>query len=262
MAVVWLLAASCFAAPMRTAQAQAPIVFTHVSVVDITSASPRADQTSDRPRQSHHGRGALRNDRDGPRRRATRERSRQVSAPGPLGHARACGRPSGTRACWRCSLRTASPARATWAATFATLSGWRDEIKRGTLVGPRPHRLGSVSRRRRRRSSRTSRCAGAGRSPPRRGDSLIHLGVDFVKNPHAAQARYVLRRRTRGPRARESYLRATSPATSPAAEASDSGQRSLEHHLLRIPKSLFGGRSGSAQAEVSGSARARPVHIR
>ena len=117
------------------------------------------------------------------------------------------------------------------AGTWATLRGWRQEIARGTLVGPRivasgpdleggdipiPHLL--------------ARNPDEGQAAV---DSLVALGVDFVKvHTRLSPATYfAIARRAR--ERRIPFAGHVSQAVG-AEAASDSGQRSIEH-LLGIP---------------------------
>jgi imidazolonepropionase-like amidohydrolase len=117
------------------------------------------------------------------------------------------------------------------AGAWPQLTAWRREIGRGTLVGPRmvvsgpyleggdvpiPHLL-----------TRTPDEARAA------VDSLVRLGVDFVK-VHGQLRRETYFAIARAARERGIAFAGHIPNTVTAAEASDSGQRSLEH-LLRIP---------------------------
>src|SRR5688500_8384315 len=117
------------------------------------------------------------------------------------------------------------------AGEWGQLSAWRREIARGTLVGPRlvvsgpyleggdvpiPHIL-----------TRTPDEARAA------VDSLVRLGVDFVK-VHGQLRRETYFAIARAARERGVAFAGHIPSSVTAAEASDSGQRSLEH-LLRIP---------------------------
>jgi imidazolonepropionase-like amidohydrolase len=224
--VVWLAAS---VAPMRTARAQASLVFIHVNVVDITSASPRTDQTV-----------------------IVRGNRITVVAPSattaiPTGARLVNGRgkyllpgfwdmhvhadvPAGREVLALFIANGVTGAR-DMGGDFATLSGWRDEITRGTLVGPRlivsgPYLEGgdAVIPHITVRTPDEARLA---------VDSLIHLGVDFVKI-HTQLKRDTYFAAAREARARGIVFAGHIPGDVTAAEASDSGQRSLDH-LLRIP---------------------------
>ncbi|NOT09843.1 MAG: amidohydrolase family protein [Gemmatimonadales bacterium] len=117
------------------------------------------------------------------------------------------------------------------AGDWPTLRGWRDEIGRGTLVGPRilasgpyleggdipiPHLL-----------ARTPEEGKAG------VDSLVRLGVDFVKihGRITREAYFAIAARARE---RGIPFAGHVPRLVGAADASEAGQRSIEH-LLAIP---------------------------
>jgi hypothetical protein len=114
---------------------------------------------------------------------------------------------------------------------WATLTAWRDEIAAGRLVGPRiiasgpyleggdvpiPHLL-----------TRTPEEGQAG------VDSLVRLGVDFVK-VHSQLTRDTYFAIARRARQRGIPFAGLVPRVVGSADASDSGQRSIEH-LLAIP---------------------------
>ncbi len=117
------------------------------------------------------------------------------------------------------------------AGVWDTLGAWRREIARGTLVGPRivasgpyleggdvpiPHLLV--------RTPADARPA---------VDSLLKLGVDFVK-VHGQLTRDTYFAIARAARARGIPFAGHVPRAVGAADASDSGQRSIEH-LLTVP---------------------------
>ncbi|MEP6493360.1 MAG: amidohydrolase family protein [bacterium] len=117
------------------------------------------------------------------------------------------------------------------AGDWATLTGWRREIARGTLVGPRivasgpyleggdvpiPHIL--------------TRTPDEGRAGV---DSLMKLGVDFVK-VHGQLTRETYFAIARRARERGIPFAGHVSRLVGSADASDSGQRSIEH-LLAIP---------------------------
>jgi imidazolonepropionase-like amidohydrolase len=117
------------------------------------------------------------------------------------------------------------------AGTWDTLRAWRKELANGTLVGPRivasgpyleggavpiPHILA--------RTPDEARAA---------VDSLVRLGVDFVKI-HGQLGREAYFAAARAARAKGIPFAGHIPRGVSALEASDSGQKSLEH-LLAIP---------------------------
>ena len=117
------------------------------------------------------------------------------------------------------------------AGDWSTIAAWRDEISRGRLVGPRivasgpyleggdvpiPHIL--------------TRSPDEGRAGV---DSLVRLGVDFVK-VHGQLTRDTYFAIARRARERGIAFAGHVPRAVGAADASDSGQRSIEH-LLAIP---------------------------
>jgi imidazolonepropionase-like amidohydrolase len=117
------------------------------------------------------------------------------------------------------------------AGDWARLSGWRREIAQQQLLGPRivasgpyieggdvpiPHLLA--------RNGDEARAA---------VDSLVRLGVDFIKI-HSQLTREIYFASARAARARGIPFAGHVPRVVTAEEASDSGQRSIEH-LLTIP---------------------------
>jgi imidazolonepropionase-like amidohydrolase len=117
------------------------------------------------------------------------------------------------------------------AGDWAQLTAWRREIARGSLIGPRivasgpyleggdvpiPHLLI--------RTPDEARLA---------VDSLVHLGVDFIKI-HSQLTRSTYFAAAHAARERGIAFVGHVPRTVTAEEASDSGQRSIEH-LLTIP---------------------------
>jgi imidazolonepropionase-like amidohydrolase len=211
------------------AQAQAPIAFTHVSVVDATSPTPRTDQT-------------------------IIVRGNRVAGVGPTATLRV---PSNARVIdargkymipglWDMHVHTSVVAGRRLLELFVangvtgirdmagdwdTLTTWRREIKRGTLTGPRivasgpyleggdvpiPHIL--------------TRTPEEGRAAV---DSLARLGVDFIKVHGQLQPAtyYAIARRAR--EKKMVFAGHVSQAVG-AANASDSGQKSIEH-MLAIP---------------------------
>lgn len=214
---------------MSAARAQTPIVITHVSVVDVTSEAPRPDQT-------------------------VIVRGNRITV---VAASATTAVPAGARVLngrgkylvpgfWDMHVHTDTPAGRDVLAlfiangvtgardmggTFETLRGWRDEITRGTLVGPRlivsgPYLEGgdAIIPHIPVRTPDEARLA---------VDSLIHLGVDFVKI-HTQLKRDVYFAAAREARARGIVFAGHIPGDVTAAEASDSGQKSLDH-LLRIP---------------------------
>jgi imidazolonepropionase-like amidohydrolase len=206
-----------------------PIAFTHVAVIDGTSSTPRLDQT-------------------------VVVRGNRIASVGPSRSARV---PAGARVVdgrgkflipglWDMHVHTATTAGRDvvplyvangvtgvrdMAGDWPTITRFRDEIARGALTGPRiiasgpyleggdvpiPHILA--------RSPDEARVA---------VDSLIRLGVDFVKvHGQLTPATYFAIAR----RARERGIAFGGhvPSVVGSAAASDSGQRSIEH-LLAIP---------------------------
>jgi imidazolonepropionase-like amidohydrolase len=206
-----------------------PFAFTHVSIVDGTSPTPRADRT-------------------------VVIRGNRIVAEGPADSARI---PAGARVVdgrgkflipglWDMHVHTVMPGGREvlalyiangvtgvrdMAGDWATLIAWRREIARGFLVGPRiiasgpyleggdvpiPHLLVKTP---------------ADAHPA--VDSLVRLGVDFVK-VHSQLTRESYFAIARAARARRISFGGHVPRTVGAADASDSGQRSIEH-LLTIP---------------------------
>lgn len=226
-AVLTLLAASI--APLHAVRSQAPIAFTHVSVIDGTSTEPRADQT-------------------------VVVRGNRITAVAPSA---SIAIPAGARVVngrgkylvpgfWDMHVHTDVPAGRSMLALFiangvtgvrdmggdfATLKGWREEITRGTLVGPRlivsgPYLEGG--------DAHIAHLAVRTPDEARIAvDSLVHLGVDFVKI-HTQLKRDTYFAAAREARARDIPFAGHLPGDVTAAEASDSGQRSLDH-MLRIP---------------------------
>jgi imidazolonepropionase-like amidohydrolase len=209
--------------------AQAPIAFTHVSVIDGTNHSPRADQTVIITGN-----------------RITTVAS-SASTPIPAGARIVNGRGKFlVPGFWDMHVHTDVPGGRGMLALFvangvtgvrdmggdfATLQRWRAEIARGTLVGPRMVVSGPYL------EGGDAHIAHLDVRTPEQArlavDSLIHLGVDFVKI-HTQLKRDVYFAAAREARARGIPFAGHIPGDVTAAEASDSGQRSLEH-LLRIP---------------------------
>ena len=111
---------------------------------------------------------------------------------------------------------------------FATIRKWRDDIARGTLVGPRIVAAGPYL------EAHDSPIAHIEVHTPddarRAVDSLASLGVDFVK-VHSGLARETFFAAARAARERHLALAGHLSRNVTVEEASDSGQRSLEHLL-------------------------------
>jgi hypothetical protein len=117
------------------------------------------------------------------------------------------------------------------ASDWAQLSAWRGEIARGTLVGPRILTSGPYLERGAVPIAHLLVKVPADAQPA--VDSLITLGVDFIK-VHSQLSRDSYFAIARAARARRIPFVGHVPRTVGAADASDSGQRSIEH-LLTIP---------------------------
>ncbi len=223
------LALAALVALARPARAQQPLVVTHVTVIDGTHSTPRPDQT-------------------------VVVRGNRIVTVAPSGSVRV---PAAARVVegrgkflipglWDMHVHTAViggrellglyvangvTGVRDMAGDWATLTGWRSDIRRGRTPGPRmvlsgpylegggvpiPHIL-----------ARTPEEGRAG------VDSLVRLGVDFVKvhSQLTREAYFAIARR-----AREVGIPFAGhvPRVVGAASASDSGQRSIEH-LLAIP---------------------------
>ena len=119
------------------------------------------------------------------------------------------------------------------AGDWSQIQSWRREIKEGTLVGPRiiasgPYLEGGdvpISHLLVRRPEDAQPAV----------DSLVRLGVDFVK-VHSQLTRETYFAIARAARARHIVFVGHVPRSVGAADASDSGQHSIEH-LLTIPNS-------------------------
>ena len=226
---VVLAALAAHAAPLSAVQSPPSIAFTHVTVIDGTSQSPRADQT-------------------------VIVTGNRITTAAPSASAAI---PAGARVIdgrgkylvpgfWDMHVHTDVPGGRGMLALFvangvtgvrdmgsdfATLQRWRAEIARGTLVGPRmvvsgPYLEGG--------DAHIAHLDVRTPDEARRAvDSLVHLGVDFVKI-HTRLKRDVYFAAAREARARGIPFAGHLPGDVTAAEASDSGQRSLDH-LLRIP---------------------------
>jgi imidazolonepropionase-like amidohydrolase len=131
---------------------------------------------------------------------------------------------------------------------FATIRRWREEIAAGTLVGPRIVAAGPYL------EGHGSPIAHIEVHTPddaRRGvDSLSALGVDFVK-VHSALPRETFFAAAREARAKHLALAGHLSRNVTVEEASDSGQRSLEH--------LLGFVNVCAPAESASFANADPL---
>jgi imidazolonepropionase-like amidohydrolase len=223
---VAILVAGCGAAPPRSVSA---IAFTHVNVIDGASAVPRADRTVIIQGNRIIAEGPATSTRVPPGAREIDGRHRYL-IPG----------------LWDMHVHTATPggeellalyiangvtAVRDMAGEWATLSAWRREIASGTRIGPRivasgpyleggdvpiPHLV-----------VRTP----ADAQPA--VDSLIRLGVDFVK-VHSQLTRETYFAIARAARARRVPFVGHVPRTVLPEEASDSGQRTIEH-LLTVP---------------------------
>ena len=224
-----LLALAAPVVPLAAARSQAPIAFTHVMVIDGVISTPRADQT-------------------------VIIRGNRITTVAPSA---STAIPAGTRVVnsrgkflvpgfWDMHVHTDVPAGRDMLALFiangvtgvrdmggdfATLKQWREEITRGTLVGPRlivsgPYLEGGDAL----IAHLVVRTPDEARVAV---DSLMHLGVDFVK-VHTQLKRDAYFAAAREARARGIPFAGHIPGDVTAAEASDSGQRSLDH-LLRIP---------------------------
>jgi imidazolonepropionase-like amidohydrolase len=214
------------------AQLQSPplaLVFTHVSVVDATDSAPRIDRTV-----------VVRGNRIavvGP----------SVSTPIPTGARVVDGRGKFlVPGFWDMHVHTDIPGGPAllalyvvngvtgvrdMAGNWATLTQWRREIRAGTLLGPRmvlsgPYiEGGDVPI-----AHLLARNAAEARAAV---DSLAHLGVDFVKI-HSQLTREIYFAAAAEARANGIVFSGHVPKVVTAAEASDAGQRSIEH-LLTIP---------------------------
>ncbi|MEJ7809562.1 MAG: amidohydrolase family protein [Gemmatimonadaceae bacterium] len=212
-----------------SARAQAALAFTHVSVVDGTDSTPRRDQT-------------------------VVVRGTRIEAVGPARSARV---PAGARVVdgrgkflvpgfWDMHVHTAvMDGRALLALYIAngvtgvrdmagdwpTLTAWRRDIARGRLVGPRviasgPYLEGGDVP----IAHILARTPAEGRAGV---DSLVRLGVDFVK-VHGQLSRDTYLAIAQRARERRIAVAGHVPRAVGAADASDAGQRSIEH-LLAIP---------------------------
>ncbi|MEO8448329.1 MAG: amidohydrolase family protein [Gemmatimonadota bacterium] len=228
--VLWLTLSLLFAA-RASAQARLapPIAFTHVTVIDGRSATPLTDQT------------VIVRDRH----IVAEGSSRSTRVPGGIRIIRARGKYL-IPGLWDMHVHTTMPGGRDVLALYigngvtgvrdmaddwTVLTGWRKEIARGTLVGPRivasgpyleggdvpiPHLLVKKAE-----------------DAQPAVDSLIRLGVDFVK-VHSQLTRETYFAIARAARARGIPFAGHVPRVVGAADASDSGQRSIEH-LLTIP---------------------------
>lgn len=221
-----VLVSACAAAPVS---AQREIALTHVTVIDGTDSTPRADQTL-----------IIRGNRI-----ATVGPARSVSA--PAGAVVVDGRGKfvipglwdmhvhttmvGGRGLLALYVANGVTGVRDMADDWDTIAVWKREIARGSLVGPRivasgpyleggdvpiPHIL-----------TRTPEEGRAG------VDSLVRLGVDFVK-VHGQLTRETYFAIARRARERGIVFAGHVARVVGSADASDSGQRSIEH-LLAIP---------------------------
>lgn len=216
-------------APLTSVRAQATVVFTHVTVIDATSPQPRTNQTV-----------IVRGNR-------IAVVAPSSSTPVPAGARIVAGRGKYlVPGFWDMHVHTDVPAGREMLALFvangvtgvrdmggdfATLSRWRDEIIHGTLVGPRMVVSGPYLE-----GGDALIAHIAVRTPDEARlavDSLVRLGVDFVK-VHTQLKRDTYFAAAREARARGIPFAGHIPGDVTAAEASDSGQKSLDH-LLRIP---------------------------
>jgi imidazolonepropionase-like amidohydrolase len=211
------------------AHAQAPIAITNVTVIDGSSATPRANQTVIV---------------DGNRIRSV---SAAASTRAPAGARVVDGRGKFlVPGFWDMHVHTAiaggRPLLALYVANgvtgvrdmagdWDTLTTWRREILRGSLVGPRiiasgPYLEGGDVP----IPHLNARSAGEARVSV---DSLVALGVDFIKvhSQLNAESYFAIARRARE---RGVTFAGHVPRVVGSAAASDSGQRSIEH-LLAIP---------------------------
>lgn len=221
-----VLVALAWAGP---ASAQRGLVFTHVTIMDGADSMPRQDQTV-----------IVQGNRI-----VTVAASRSVQVPGGARVVNGRGKFL-VPGLWDMHVHTTIPGGRTvlalyiangvtgvrdMAGDWATIQAWREEIASGRLVGPRivasgpyleggdvpiPHIL-----------ARTPDEGGAG------VDSLIQLGVDFVK-VHSQLRRETYFAIARRARERGIAFVGHVPRVVGSADASDSGQRSIEH-LLAIP---------------------------
>jgi imidazolonepropionase-like amidohydrolase len=224
-----LVAFAALALPSARAVAQRPLVFTHVTVIDGADSTPRPDQTV-----------IIRGNRIAA---VTPSRSARIPADARIVDGRGKFLIPGL---WDMHVHTATVGgRAVLALYVAngvtgvrdmagdwpTLTAFRDDIASGRLVGPRviasgpyleggnipiPHIL--------------ARTPDEGRAGV---DSLVRLGVDFVK-VHGQLTRDTYFAITRRARERGIAVAGHVPRVVGSADASDSGQRSIEH-LLAIP---------------------------
>lgn len=213
----------------HAAGAQRPIVFTHVTVIDGADSVPRPDQT-------------------------VIVRGNRIAVVGPASATRP---PAGARIVdgrrkylvpgfWDMHVHTDVPAARLvlplyvangvtgvrdMGGDWAALSAFREEVRRGRLVGPRivasgpyldgndqpiPHLL-----------------AGTAAEAMAAVDSLARIGVDFVKF-HTGLTRESFFAAAREARAKGLSFAGHVPRVVGAADASDSGIKSIEH-LLAIP---------------------------
>ncbi len=222
-----LLVAACASAQ---AQPAAPaIAFTHVSVIDGRSAEPRTDRTVLVRGTRIEVEGPAASTRIPPDARVIDGRGKYL-IPGLWDMHVHTVMPGGADVLWLYVANGVTGVR-DMAGNWDELTKWRQEIASGTRVGPRmvlsgpyleggdvpiPHLL-----------VRTA----ADAQPA--VDSLVRLGVDFVK-VHGQLTRETYFAIARAARTRGIPFAGHVPRTVLTTEASDSGQRSIEH-LLTIP---------------------------
>ena len=223
------VAYACLLIPGLTAAAQRPIAFTHVSIIDARDSLPRPDQT-------------------------VVVRGGRIASAGP---ASTIPLPAGARVIdgrgkyllpgfWDMHVHTVTPeGRALLAFYVAngvtgvrdmagdwdSLTSWRRAIARGVLVGPRivasgPYLEGGDVPIAHLLVRRPQDAAAA-------VDSLARLGVDFIK-VHSQLTRETYFAIAREARRRRMVFAGHVSRAVGAADASDSGQKSIEH-LLAIP---------------------------
>jgi imidazolonepropionase-like amidohydrolase len=221
------LSAAC--ASSRQAAAGRIIAFTHVTVIDASSATPRRDRTV-----------IVRGNR-------IASEGEAASTAVPAGAREIDGRGKYlVPGLWDMHVHTVMPGGRQvlplyiangvtgvrdMAGDWATLTQWRREIRRGALIGPRmivsgpyleggdvpiPHLLVQT----------------VGDAQPA-VDSLMRLGVDFIK-VHSQLTRETYFAIAAAARRRGATFVGHVPRVVGSADASDSGQKSIEH-LLAIP---------------------------
>ena len=235
--------------------AQSVVAFTHVSVIDARDSMPRRDQTV-----------------------IVRGNRIIASAPARTAHVPANARIVDGRGkflipgLWDMHVHTAIVGGREllglyvangvtgvrdMAGDWATIKGWRDEIARGTLIGPAHHGLGSVPRGRRRphrahshphsgRRARRRRFTHCARRRLREGAWPAHAG-DVLR--HCAP-----RARTRHPVRR--------PCVARRGLGGGVGLGTAQHRASAgDSRAVHAGRIGRARAAISGAGRARPLLV-